>query len=151
MIRTLLAASALTFAASSALAADAGDNVVLVQPLQVVVPGKLPGDCRIEAQVREVWAGAAFHVGQAISIAAPCSDGRPRLETRPDLRQSADQPRPIPIDPVVLRRRPPAAAHLDDSGKLIWRLTRKAYGNWGRIAGYKTAPAAMNLRRRPAA
>ena len=79
MIRS--AASGLVLLAASAAAA--GENVVLIQPSQVSVPAALPGDCRIDGLVREVWAGSAFHVGQAVSITAPCSDGKAKLERKP--------------------------------------------------------------------
>lgn len=148
MIRS--AASGLVLLAASAAAA--GENVVLIQPSQVSVPAALPGDCRIDGLVREVWAGSAFHVGQAVSITAPCSDGKAKLERKPAKPHRAGDPMPpIPLDPVVLRRRPLGAAHLDDAGRLIWTPTRRAYGNWGRIAGYKTGGAAVPLQQhRPA-
>jgi len=147
MIRSALLPVMLLSAAAPATAAGGGDNVIAIQPTQVDVPAKLPGDCRVDGRVREVWAGQAFHVGQTVSISVPCSDGKPRLEFKDpkrSFRQGEPLP-PIPVDPVVLRRRPIGVAHLDDAGRLIWTPTVRAYGMWGRIAGYKVGGAGILL------
>jgi hypothetical protein len=105
--------------------------------MEVVVPNNLPADCRVEGRVREVWAGSAYRVGQSITLAVPCSDGKARMEfADPSHQYSESEPqRPAKLNPVVLRKRPSLAAHLDDSGNLIWKPTRRAFGTLGRVVG----------------
>jgi len=147
MIRPAILSVLLLFATTPAVAAGAGDNVIAIQPSHVDVPAKLPGDCRLDGRVKEVWAGQAFRVGQTVSISVPCSDGKPRLEFKDPKRsfRRGEPLPPIPVDPVVLRRRPIGVAHLDDTGHLIWTPTARAYGMWGRIAGYKAGGAGILL------
>jgi hypothetical protein len=116
-----------------ALAAPTQGNVVVIAPREVIVPPALPGDCTVRGSVRQVLEGAAFHVGQAVEISVPCSDGRPSIDRRPATRDAA----PRPVDPTALRRSKLGLAHLTDRGRLIWTPTRKAYGTYGVASGYR--------------
>ena len=146
MGRTVIAvsAAALSLAAAALLTAHAGaapeggDNVLIVAPRTVQVPDRLPGDCRVEAVVLQVLDGSAFRTGQSIAIRVPCSDRAPVLDRRPATPLSPDaKPAVTGLDPMVLRRSRRGFVHLDDAGGLIWTPSRKLYGAFGRIGGYR--------------
>jgi hypothetical protein len=119
--------------ALAAPAAPTQGNVVVIAPREVIVPQALPGDCTVQGSVRQVLEGAAFHVGQAVEISVPCSDGRPTIDRRPATRDAA----PRPVDPMALRRSKLGLAHLTDRRQLIWTPTRKSYGTYGVASGYR--------------
>lgn len=136
----LLAPAALAWAQSSAR-----DNVVVLRVTDVRVPETLPGRCRVTGAVREVWDGAAFRIGQPLSIAVPCMVRQPVLEQGPAERGRPAHPGgpppiapppPRPLDTVVLKQAARAVVHLDGAGQLIWTPTATAYDRIGRIAGY---------------
>jgi hypothetical protein len=108
------------------------DNVVMVAVAHVTVPAKLPGLCRLDGTVRHVWQGEAFHEGQALSLKIPCgTDALMPLPGAQPTRLSG----PRLIDPQVLSASTLGAAHIDDSGNLMWQPANGSGG--GIIWGYR--------------
>jgi hypothetical protein len=133
----LIAAAFLGLASSAAFATPpAGDNVLVIRPLQVGVPARLPGACRVVARVQEVLDGGFYRAGDPVTLEVPCLDGKPRLEYL-DPRRPGSGPRRVGVDPVVLRKLPKSVVHLDDAARLIWTPTQKSYPRLGRISGYR--------------
>jgi hypothetical protein len=97
------------------------DNVVVIELSDVALPERLPGDCSVEAQVREVWSGTAFHLGQRISLSVPCGHQAPIVDPRPARPRAPGEQR---LDVSVLHRSALAAVHVDDRGGLIWAPSR---------------------------
>jgi hypothetical protein len=149
------AATALAFVAgpaAAASAAGAGDNVLVVAPISVTAPSKLPGPCRVQARVLQTWAGAAFQVGQSIAIEVPCNDRAPVFDSRPLWRTPpAGEPLALGLDPVVLRRSVRGYVHLDDAGRLIWVPSNRGYGSYGVAVGYRVVDAVKLPADRPEA
>jgi hypothetical protein len=115
LIATVLAACLLPTLAT-AQAAGSGDNVLLLSVTGVRAPDTLPGECVVSGDVREVWDGTHYHVGQTITLAVPCGHVRPSIDDRPATRLIP----PALRDLTVLKHSREAAVHIDDAGRLIW-------------------------------
>ena len=137
-IRCVFLASALMISAIIPAAA-AGDNVVLVAVNKVGLPQSLPGLCRLNASVTQVWEGKAFRAGQAVVIHVPCSAGN-SFRTPANLvhGQSAQL---ISVD-VLLKSRQ-GLARIDDAGNLLWQSSGRTYGPWGVADGYRVLDGAL--------
>jgi hypothetical protein len=137
-IRCVFLASALMISAILPAAA-AGDNVVLIAVNKVRLPPSLPGLCRLNASVTQVWEGKAFRAGQALVISVPCSAGN-SFRTPANLvrGQSAHL---IAVD-VLLKSRQ-GLARIDDAGNLIWESSGRTYGPWGAADGYRVLDGAL--------
>ena len=137
-IRSAVLASVL--AISTAVPASAtGDNVVLIAVNKVGVPSNLPGLCRLNANITQVWEGRAFHSGQALVLSVPCSAGN-SFRTPANLvpGQGAHL---FAVD--VLRKSKQGLARIDDAGVLIWEPSRRSYGPWGVADGYRVLDGAL--------
>jgi hypothetical protein len=136
--RNIVLASALLLSAT-APAWSAGDNVVLIAASKVDLPSKLPGLCRVNGTISQVWEGKTFHAGQTLIIHVPCSGGNSYMtpaNARPD--QSAYF---VSVD--VLRKSKQALARIDDAGNLIWHSSGRTYGPWGVADGYRVLDGAL--------
>lgn len=127
------AAIGVSLSAAAAPVAGPGDDVLVVAPVSVDVPSKLPGDCRVTAKVLDVMAGSAFRPGQTMSIKVPCSNRAPVLDDRPASRA----PLGGYLDPVILRHSTRGFVHLDDLGHLIWAPSHHGYPPYGVAFGYR--------------
>jgi hypothetical protein len=137
-MRSAFLASVLAF--STAVPAIAtGDNVVLIAVNKVDVPSGLPGLCRLNASVRQVWEGRAFHSGQALLLSVPCSAGNSFMAPANLVRgQGAHL---FAVD--VLRKSRQGLARIDDAGNLIWEPSKRSYGPWGVADGYRVLDGAL--------
>jgi hypothetical protein len=132
-IRSCLLASALVLSAAVPASA-AGDNVLLIDVSKVNVPHSLPGRCQVNGIVNQVWLGKTFRRGEAITITVPCS-AADSGHLAPALGVPGFGPHFIAAD--VLRRSKQGLAHIDDAGRLIWKLSDRTYGPWGTAFGYR--------------
>ena len=138
MLRGAFLASTLMISTMLPAAAE-GDNVVLVAVNKVDVPRRLPGLCRLNASVSQVWEGMAFHAGQLLVISVPCSAGNSFAAPANLVRgQGAHF---FAVD--VLQKSRQGFARLDDSGALIWEPSRRFYGPWGVADGYRVMDGAL--------
>ena len=131
-IRSALLASALILSAAVPASA-AGDNVVLITAGKVDVPSKLPGLCRLNGTVSQVWEGKTFHPGQPLVLNVPCSAGNPFMT--PANTGPSNGVHFIAVD--VLLKAKQGMAHIDDAGNLIWQSTGRSYGMLGVASGYR--------------
>ena len=136
--RSALLASILILSAASPAAA-ASDNVVLVNVNKVDLPSSLPGLCRLNGTVSQVWEGKAFHSGQALVLSVPCSAGN-SFRTPVNLIQGQGV-HLFAVD--VLRKSKQGLARIDDAGKLIWQPSNHSYGPWGVADGYRVLDGAL--------
>lgn len=136
-IRSVLLASALILSAALPAAA-AGDNVVLIDVSKVHVPQSLPGQCRLNGTIRQVWQGKTFHEGESLTIAVPCSAADSGRLT-PAVTVPGFGPHFIAAD--VLRMSKQGLARIDDAGNLIWQPSERSYGPWGTAFGYRVLDA----------
>jgi hypothetical protein len=127
----LLTAALLLPGAAAFAQPGAGSNVVVIQVTGVRLPVALPGPCLVRGVVAEVREGAAFATGQTLTINVPCSDGKPHIDGRPDVKSPI--PTPMPLDPAALQKSTRAVAHLNDAGMLDWTPSRRG----GRISGFR--------------
>ena len=137
-IRCVFLASALVISAI-APAAAAGYNVVLVAVNKVDVPSRLPGLCRLNASISQVWEGRAFRAGQSLAISVPCSAGN-SFRTPANLIQGQGA-HLFAVD-VLLKSRQ-GLARIDDAGNLIWQPSGRSYGPWGVADGYRVLDGAL--------
>ena len=137
-MRCAFLASALIISAILPAAAS-GDNVVLVAVNKVDLPSKLPGLCRLNGVISQVWDGKAFHAGQALVLSVPCSAGN-SFATPANLfpGQGAHF---FAVD-VLLKSRQ-GLARIDDAGNLIWQPSGRFYGPWGVADGYRVLDGAL--------
>lgn len=137
-LRCAFLASTLTIL-SMLPAAAAGDNVVLVAVNKVDLPSKLPGLCRLNGVISQVWDGKAFHSGQALVLSVPCSAGNPFSTPANLIRgQGAHF---FAVDVLVKSKQ--GFARIDDSGALIWEPSKRSYGPWGVASGYRVMDGAL--------
>lgn len=127
LLSTILAASA------------AGDNVVLIAVNKVDLPHSLPGLCRLNASVSQVWEGKAFHPGQTLVLNIPCSAGNSFM-TPANLIQGQGT-HLFAVD--VLRKSKQGLARIDDADDLIWKPSNRSYGPWGMADGYRVLDGAL--------
>lgn len=120
-------------------ASAAGDNVLLIAVSKVDLPPSLPGLCRLNADVSQVWEGQKFHAGQAMVLDVPCGIGNSFM-TPVNLVQG-EGAHLFSID--VLRKSKQGLARVDDSGKLIWQSSNRSYGPWGVADGYRVLDGAL--------
>jgi hypothetical protein len=120
-------------------AAAAGDNVVLIAVNKVDVPSRLPGLCRLNASVSQVWEGKAFHAGQALVISVPCSAGN--SFRAPAILVQGQGAHLFAVD--VLLKSKQGLARIDDAGNLIWQPSGRSYGPWGVADGYRVLDGAL--------
>jgi len=120
-------------------AAAAGDNVVLVAVNKVDVPSRLPGLCRLNASISQVWQGKAFRAGQNLVLSVPCSAGN-SFRTPANLIQGQGA-HPFAVD--VLLKSKQGLARIDDAGALIWQPSGRSYGPWGIADGYRVLDGAL--------
>ncbi len=135
--RVFLASILLMSAAIPASAA--GDNVVLFAVNKVDLPSKLPGFCRLNGVISQVWDGKAFHSGQALVLSVPCSAGNP-FSTPANLVQG--QGAHFFAVEVLLKSKQ-GLARIDDAGTLIWQPSGHYYGPWGVADGYRVLDGAL--------
>ena len=136
--RSALLASVLILSAVVPAAA-ASDNVVLVDVNKVDLPSSLPGLCRLNGTVSQVWEGKAFHSGQALVLSVPCSAGN-SFRTPANLIQGQGV-HLFAVD--VLRKSKQGLARIDDVGRLIWQPSNHSYGPWGVADGYRVLDGAL--------
>ena len=72
--RNVILASTL-FLSAAAPAWSMGDNVVLIATSKVDLPSRLPGLCRVQGTISQVWEGKTFRAGQTLTVRVPCSGG----------------------------------------------------------------------------
>ncbi len=137
-IRCVFLASALMISAVLPAAA-AGDNVVLIAVNKVDVPSRLPGLCRLNASISQVWEGKAFRSGQTLVLSVPCSAGN-SFRTPANLIQGQGA-HLFAVD--VLLKSKQGLARIDDAGTLIWQPSGRSYGPWGVADGYRVLDGAL--------
>ncbi len=136
--RSAFLASALLLLAALPASA-AGDNVVLIAVNKVDLPYSLPGLCRLNVTVNQVWEGKAFHPGQGLVLSVPCSAGNSFM-TPANLARGQG----IHLFAVdVLRKSRQGLARIDDAGTLIWQPSSRSYGPWGVADGYRVLDGAL--------
>ena len=138
--RNIVLASALLLSATVP-AWSAGDNVVLIDVSKVNVPHNLPGLCRVNSSIRQVWQGKTYHAGQTLTLNVPCSGGNSYLT--PANAAPGQSAYFVSVD--VLRKSKQALARIDDAGNLIWRSSGRTYGPWGVADGYRVLDGALLL------
>ena len=112
--RIIALASALAVSATVP-AWSAGDNVVLLATSKVDLPSKLPGLCRVNSTIGQVWQGRTFRAGQRLILSVPCSGGNSYMTPA---NTSSDGVYMVSVD--VLKKSKQALARIDDAGNLIW-------------------------------
>jgi len=137
-LRNIILACALILSAAGP-AWSAGDNVVLVAASKVDLPFKLPGLCRLNGTVSQVWEGKTFHPGQALVLNAPCSAGNSYMTPANAVRGQGVHL--IAVD--VLLKSKQGLARIDDAGNLIWQPSERFYGPWGVAFGYRVLDGAL--------
>jgi hypothetical protein len=138
MFRNIVLASTL-FLSAAAPAWSMGDNVVLIANSKVDLPSKLPGLCRVQGTISQVWEGKTFHAGQALTLRVPCSAGNSYMT--PADAPSGQSAYFVSVD--VLRRSKQALARINDLGALIWHPSARTYGPWGVADGYRVLDGAL--------
>jgi hypothetical protein len=113
-------------------AMDTSDNVVVIDVSKVSLPHNLPGQCRVNGVVEQVWDGSAFHRGQSISVAVPCG-----AQVHRDDGPVISPYSPILQDVETLKKSKSGFVHLTDAGELIWQPTKQSYGTMGNAIGYR--------------
>jgi len=136
--RHIVLACALSLAATVP-AWSAGDNVVLIAVSKVTAPHSLPGLCRVNSTISQVWQGKTFRAGQTLTINVPCSGGNSYMT--PANARSGQSAYFVSVD--VLRRSKQALARIDDAGNLIWQPSSRTYGPWGLADGYRVLDGAL--------
>ena len=136
-LRHIVLASAL-FLSATVPAWSAGDNVVLIDVSKVNAPHSLPGLCRVNSTIRQVWQGKTFHAGQRLKLSVPCSGGNSYMTPA---NTSSDGGYLVAVD--VLRKSKQALARIDDAGNLIWHSSGRIYGPWGMAEGYRVLDGAL--------
>jgi hypothetical protein len=126
------------FVSATVPAWSAGDNVVLIAVSKVMPPHSLPGLCRVNSTISQVWQGKTFHAGHALTIKVPCSGGNSYMTPA---NTSSDGGYLVAVD--VLRKSKQALARIDDAGHLIWHSSGRTYGPWGMAEGYRVLDGAL--------
>jgi hypothetical protein len=123
-------------------AAETNGNVVIIDVTKVDFPASLPvpGLCQINGVINDVWDGKAYRRGQRVSLRVPCGIHSDAQNLLPAVKPLTDMQL---IDPEVLVRSKQGFAHLDDAGGLIWQPTRRPYGAWGHLGGYRVFDGAL--------
>jgi hypothetical protein len=124
---------ALTFLALGTVAAQAaGDSAVLIRVSNVRLPSSLPGVCQVNGVINQVLDGKTYRAGQPLSLQVPCGS----LSRATPLLPAVQEHGVRLVDPDVLAATKLGGAHIDDTGRLIWKPTR-SFGNWGAIGGFR--------------